>query len=153
MVEREIRDMTFIGSDFSVCEYNPITKDIHVFYGTSNGLSFRDIAHDKSITLSENLFIHGLRHTGIEALDLYMIYTNPDYDDNNLMSYGRLLQDTKRLQEIRTNITLLTHHIALGNPCSFYIISQSQKHANRLEESIQDRKAAIDRATSVFREN
>lgn len=145
--------MTFVGSDNSICDFEPSTGHIHVYYGKADGLRFKDIAHDKDITLSENLFIHGLRHTGIEALDLYMIYTNPSYNEDNLMAYGKLLQDIKRLQEVKTNLTFLHHYIAFGNPCNFYIISQSQKHLNRLQESIRDRQLAIDKATSVFSEN
>lgn len=135
--------MTFIGSDGSVLDWEDY--DFRLYYGRKEGLMFKDIAYSPSISMVENLYICGLRDSKIEALNCYLIFTTMHYDKERFLEYKRLLEDEEHLKEIRSNIGMLSHFVSLGNPCDFRIISQAQKRANFLEDSINERKAEIHR--------
>lgn len=133
--------MTFTGSDDSVVEWED--NEVKVFYGKANGLTFKDIAYSPSISIVENLYICGLKDSRIEALNCYLIFMTMHYVKERFLEYQQLLQDEIYLKEVRSNIDMLLHFTAMGNPCDFRVVSQAQKYANYLEESIRERKEEI----------
>lgn len=140
--------MIFAGSDNSIVKSSRDT--LRVYYGETPpySVTFKDIAFDHTISMAENLYIYGLKDSKIEALNCYLIFSTRSCDKSRLTEYRRLKQDEMDLKELRGNISMLSHFTALGNPCDFRILSQSQKYANYLEDSIRERKEEILRAVA-----
>ena len=140
--------MTFIGTDGSLVDWED-NNDIKVYYGHANsGVYFRDIAYSPQISLYENMYICGLTDSKIDALNCFMVFAKVHYVKERLLEYKALEEDMAILRELRANLSMLSHYISIGNVCDYRILSQAQKHANSLEESIEERRQEMKRVVT-----
>ena len=135
--------MRFKGSDGSALLWDKERDSINIIYKSVDGLTFKDIAYDDSITLYENLWLFKLKSSGIEALDVYMLYKASKIDMGRLKKYRALKDIARTYNEVQQNILILIDFLAEGNHSPFGVITQAQKHLERLRRRIEEQEETI----------
>ena len=129
--------MTYLGNDNSVLSI-ALNGDQRVYYSTAeDGIKLQDIYPNMSYC--EAMWVHDLRHCGIEAIDIWRIATTAPIHERELI-IEELYRDIERYNELERNIRELTHFTLFESPSNFMLISKSQKHLNQLRTSITERK-------------
>ena len=136
--------MTFVGSDGSCINVNVDDK-------LPNGkISFNDIAFDSTITIYENLWICGLKSSGVEAVDVYLLYTHDGYNTDNLNAYWQLQSEIEHCQAVRENINTLTNSVMKGHKFPINVLRQLKALLLALENKVTAKRKSIVREVAVF---